>query len=237
MGVTIGRPMAVLPWVLLLVPAAALLVRTPVPRYAAVPPSVPSAVVSVATASRGSSRVGDARVSSNAPGAVQRATPPLRTYTVQDGDTLAGIAARFGTNVASLQAANNLQGSTLIYPGETLTVPEHVGWVWSVRSGQTLQGIASATGVSLTALASVNGLSTGSPLVAGQRLLIPQEPKSAEAPASGAVRATTWVVQPGNTLTGIAAAQGVSLQALEQANGLTNDSVLQVGQQLIIPTK
>jgi hypothetical protein len=43
-------------------------------------------------------------------------------YVVQMGDTLYGIAQRFGTTVASLMAANGLTSSTII-AGTTLRIP------------------------------------------------------------------------------------------------------------------
>lgn len=44
------------------------------------------------------------------------------------------------------------------------------------------------------------------------------------------------VVQEGETLQGIAASYGVSSQALQAANGIENPLLLQVGQELVIPT-
>lgn len=45
------------------------------------------------------------------------------TYTVQPGDTLLGIALRFGTTVRELAEANNLGGRTLIFAGQQLQLP------------------------------------------------------------------------------------------------------------------
>ena len=49
------------------------------------------------------------------------ATPS--TYTVQSGDTLTRIAARFGTNVAAILDVNELANPNLLYFGQTLILP------------------------------------------------------------------------------------------------------------------
>lgn len=49
--------------------------------------------------------------------------PQLRTYVVQPGDTLHGIAVRFGTTVDILQRANGLADSDLIVVGQRLVIP------------------------------------------------------------------------------------------------------------------
>ena len=46
-----------------------------------------------------------------------------RTYTVQSGDTLSGIAARFGTTVAAIADANGIADRRLIRVGQVLIIP------------------------------------------------------------------------------------------------------------------
>ena len=45
-----------------------------------------------------------------------------RTYRVRSGDTLIGIASRFGTTVAAIRSVNGLT-STVIHPGQVLKIP------------------------------------------------------------------------------------------------------------------
>jgi len=53
------------------------------------------------------------------------ATPPAgtRTYTVQSGDTLDGIARQLGVSAAALAAANKIDDPNLIRVGQVLTIP------------------------------------------------------------------------------------------------------------------
>lgn len=44
------------------------------------------------------------------------------TYTVQQGDTLSGIASQYGQTWQALQAANGISNPNYIYPGEVLQV-------------------------------------------------------------------------------------------------------------------
>lgn len=71
------------------------------------------------------------------------------------------------------------------------------------------------------------------PQVAGEETGEPDAPATAAAPPAGGQE--TYVVQPGDTLAEIAAAQGVTLQALVEANNIQNVDVIEVGQVLIIP--
>lgn len=51
------------------------------------------------------------------------APPAAQTYVVQPGDTLSGIAARFGTTVQAIAQANNIVNVNLIFVGQVLTIP------------------------------------------------------------------------------------------------------------------
>lgn len=56
---------------------------------------------------------------------VQPPAPVRRTVVVHSGDTMSGIAQRFGVPLAALEAANRglVPNPSLIYPGQILTIP------------------------------------------------------------------------------------------------------------------
>lgn len=64
---------------------------------------------------------GDIRELLNADGSSNQATQPqTKTYTVQAGDTLSGIAARLGTTTDNLATVNGIANPNLIYAGQVL---------------------------------------------------------------------------------------------------------------------
>lgn len=59
-----------------------------------------------------------------------------RTYTIVWGDTLSGIASRFGVSINALVAANGIANPDLIYAGDTIVIPDGS----SARAPQQLSG-------------------------------------------------------------------------------------------------
>jgi LysM repeat protein len=126
-------------------------------------------------------------------------------------------------------------------PTETAT-PEVTTYI--VSSGDTLSLIAARFGVTVDAIMAANGL-TDYIITIGQTLLIPVEPASTPegTEASGTAgaagtpepEATTYVVQPGDNLSGIAERFNVSLESLMQTNGIEDPDAVSEGQTLIIP--
>jgi len=52
----------------------------------------------------------------------ERMKPPARTYTVRPGDTLSGIAARYGTTYIELARKNGIGNPNLIFPGQIIRI-------------------------------------------------------------------------------------------------------------------
>lgn len=101
--------------------------------------------------------------------------PATSTYTVQSGDTLSSIAAKFGTNYQALASLNGISNPNLIYVGQVLRVngSANAGSVYyTVRAGDNLSAIASRYGTSYQSIAALNGLANPNLIFAGQTLKI-----------------------------------------------------------------
>jgi LysM repeat protein len=98
--------------------------------------------------------------------------PTSGTYIVQRGDTLANIAARYGTNVSDLLAVNpQIWNPNLIYVGQVLNLPARPVYYTVVR-GDTLFKIATRYGTTVTALQQLNNIWNPNWIYAGQVLRI-----------------------------------------------------------------
>ena len=100
-------------------------------------------------------------------------------YTVRSGDTLSGIAMRYGTTVSSIVSLNPIiKNPDLIYPGWQLTIKTsnssgNSQTYYTVRSGDTLSKIAIRYNTSVSSIVSLNPSITNPNLIfPGQRLLI-----------------------------------------------------------------
>lgn len=49
--------------------------------------------------------------------------PSATSYTVVRGDTISGIAAKFGLHTAAVLSANGLTGASVIFPGQRIAIP------------------------------------------------------------------------------------------------------------------
>ena len=99
-------------------------------------------------------------------------------YSVRHGDTLSGIAWRYGTSVWAIVQANGIANPNRIYAGQRIFIPGGTapvtGGAWyTVRWGDTLSSIAWRHGVSVWAIVHANNLANPNRIYAGQRLYIP----------------------------------------------------------------
>ena len=96
----------------------------------------------------------------------------LRTYKVQSGDTLVGIANAHGVTMMTVWWANKLAAKDDLKVGQTLVIPPVSGLVTTVAEGDTLDSLAAKNGIEPSEILAVNELDDPT-LVIGQTIILP----------------------------------------------------------------
>jgi murein DD-endopeptidase MepM/ murein hydrolase activator NlpD len=96
----------------------------------------------------------------------------VRTYTVEAGDSLTGIAKKFHVSMLTVWWANNLKSKDDLHKGEVLRIPPVNGLIVTVAATDTLDSIAARYDVKSADILATNGLSEAN-LVVGQVLILP----------------------------------------------------------------
>ncbi len=220
------------------------------------------------------------------------AIPDNGEYAIQSGDTLLGIAIRYGLDWQDIALANDMRENELLQIGRVIRLPNPNGGGGTggavtaggavagkkthvVRTGETLWTISARYQIPWEDLAAVNGLGEYDLLQIEQELKLPaslDEPEetqpaadasdSAESASAAddsgdqqtvslitteesgqaagfrskkATDTNNYTVKSGDTLLGIALSLGTEWEDLAAANDLTEDSYLQIGQDLRLP--
>jgi len=167
--------------------------------------------------------------------AAKTAQPPTAPATQLATLPTSAIADAPAVEVTYVLATNTATPPATSTP-EPTPEPQPVGTptTHEVQAGETLGEIALRYDVSVEALLAENGLESADFIRVGQELKIPA-PASTEAATTPLPQGgRTHTVKPGETLGGIALQYGISVEALQKANGLNSD-IIQVGQELSIP--
>jgi LysM repeat protein len=173
-----------------------------------------------------------------------RITSPGQEHVVAAGETVAIIAAQYGSTISAIVEANDLASPDWIIEGQRLLIPVRTETATAaaapppanrthiVGAGETLSMIADHYGVPMARIVEANELRDPSLIFAGRVLVIPGVPQGP--PASGG-QPPVHIVQPGETLTLIANRYGVALSVLADANNLADREVIHAGERLLIP--
>jgi membrane-bound lytic murein transglycosylase D len=191
--------------------------------------------------------------------------PPRQRVTfvehfVARGETLSGIALRYRVSQALLAASNPKVHSRRIRIGQRIVVPTggslstrvarrmaepvvaagtSTRTFHRVKRGETISQIADEYGVTQRELLSWNRVDSRGHIRIGQRIRVSSPPEGRTAPrvepSSERAAGKTHIVRAGETLTGLARRYGVSVQALREANGLSERETLKTGIALRIP--
>ena len=171
------------------------------------------------------------------------------TYTVKAGDTLSAIASRYSTSSSTLASLNSLSNPNLIYVGQVLKVSSNASTSsstssstnstvttaasYTVKAGDTLSAIAAKYGTTYQALASANSISNPNDIYVGQVIKVSATATAASSQATSSTSSNgSYTVKSGDTLYGIALANGLNWQTLAKQNGISDPNVIFVGQKL-----
>lgn len=172
----------------------------------------------------------------------------LTVHVVQSGDTLTKIAEAYGLTVNDIARANGIVNPSAIRVGQTLLIPLTPIEVFlppekhTIKPGDTLFSISQAYDVELQTLVEMNELANPDSIYIGQELII--RPETAAAPgtivdetveSSAPTTTASHVIQAGETLFSIALRYEVTMDAIQEANGITDPSRILAGQELVIP--
>ncbi len=185
-----------------------------------------------------------------------RATAAVIEHKVRRGETLAALSRKYGVELKSLLAANQMRRDAPLAPGKVVRIPagacppgrpaaapagraplakpemaEHV-----VRHGDSLWNLARRYNTTVEEIQRLNQV-TPATIAVGQALRIPK----AEAPRTEPARPDrqppkpkTHVVRKGETLAAIAKTHHTSAEQLAKVNRLARGAALQPGQVLVV---
>lgn len=147
-------------------------------------------------------------------------------YTVQKGDTYWIISQKLNVPLHSLMAANNAAQSTVIYPGQSIVVPQYI--MHTVTAGETYWKVSQKYGVNINELLSLNGANANSYLYIGQKIKIPANSKPY-------ITYKDYTVVKGDTYWSISNKFGIPLAELLKANNLSQSAWPNIGDVIKIP--
>jgi LysM repeat protein len=132
-------------------------------------------------------------------------------YSVKKGDTLSGIASMYGTTWKTLASYNNLSNPNKLFVNQEIRIPGTLSPASRVNRPSTPSSVAPITS---GASRSGGDRSSGSPISQG----------------------SSYVIQPGDTLSKIASRAGLSVEEIKAANALNGTRIV-AGKSLSIPRK
>ncbi len=168
-----------------------------------------------------------------------------RFYTVQPGDSLAGIGAKLGIAWELIAATNGINERTVLQVGQRLRLPAPTPAPSPTATRTPLVTATPAATATATPAPAATAVATQAPATTAATAAVPTPasptamptavPATATPTQVTAAGVTRYRVQAGDTLGSIGARFGVPWEAIAAANNITGATMLQLGQELIIP--
>ncbi|MFF1880421.1 LysM peptidoglycan-binding domain-containing protein [Pseudarthrobacter sp. NPDC058196] len=199
-----------------------------------IPSSLAAAMKAQAAAQATGRVIPASSVSTTIPSTLQPAQPSAPAeYTIVRGDTVSGIAGRFGLDTGDVLKLNYLQPNTIIYPGQKIKLsgsgapaapaPAPAaqapaapaapgGATYTVKPGDTLGAIAARHNVGLSDVLAWNNLSMRSIIYPGQKVKV-SAGDAAPAPAAPAPAAPAAAPAPALAVTSAPATGSYTIKA------------------------
>ncbi len=149
-------------------------------------------------------------------------TPEPLVHVVERGDLLGRLAQRYGVSVDELAAANGIDPEDVLSIGQKLVIPGQVVPAEEISPAAT--PTSSPTAATPPATATTSATPTPTPT---------EEPTATPEPTQLADIFHT--VEQGEYLGAIARRYGIDEALIARANGITSETILRIGQQLLIP--
>jgi LysM repeat protein len=133
-------------------------------------------------------------------------------HNVRAGDTVARLAALYGSTIDAIISANGLNSNGLIFVGQGLVIPVRLAPPATATPIPTGQVTAAVTVTNPTAMPTLTSVP-------------PVQPTT-----------QTYIVRPGDTLSTIAVRFNTTTSTLAQLNNIVNRNLIYYGQRLVVPT-
>jgi len=183
----------------------------------------------------------------------------MQAYTIQPGDTLDIIAARFNLTVQEIIAVNKFNHPLYLLPGQVILLPVNTDpitflkkeFIYVAHPGNTIYSITKKFNIPMTSIIKSNKLTYPYIIYPGQKLILPEasshfstRPPDPQFPLSKPdesvsqqtarpLLTTTYLVKPGDSLSSIAQYFNTSIETIKVLNNISNQ--LYPGQKLLIP--
>ncbi len=94
-------------------------------------------------------------------------------YTVQSGDTISAVASSFGISPETVMMENKLNQTSLLKPGQELTILPTTGITYTTKDGDTIESITGKYKISEDDFLDANSLESFEDLAVGSSVVIP----------------------------------------------------------------